>query len=67
MHFPNTMLCLNNQKYVVTDAGTAFAWPPHYKKFNEVLDYCFVINVFCLKRREADHENIPLSLYALSR
>lgn len=66
LHFPNTTLCPNNQKYVDTDTGTAFTWPPHYKKFSEVLD-CFLINVFCLKRREADHENIPLSLYALSR
>lgn len=50
LHFPNTILCLNNQKYVDTDIGTAFTWPPHYKKFSEVLD-CFLINVFCLKRR----------------
>lgn len=42
--------------------------PSHgYQKISEVLDYCFVINMVCLKRREADHENIPLSLYALSR
>lgn len=60
MNYPNTTECLNRPEYAVGQ-------PSHGFTLQGVIGYCFVINVFCQKRREAAHGNTPLSLCAQSR